>query len=49
MQTIYDTIVFVMIIYKTTSIAMSNRLGANGQRRVNVLTMLATHGLVYYA
>ena len=43
MQTIYDTVVFVMIAYKTVSEAFGPK------KNRNIKTLMAAHGLVYYA
>ena len=49
MQTGYDTIVFLLIIAKTASIAWANRSVHRGSGGWNILKVIAAQGLIYYA
>ena len=48
MQTIYDTIVFALVIFKAVSVAMSTGFGSGVGVNGSVTKLLATQGILYY-
>jgi hypothetical protein len=50
MQTIFDTIVFSLIVYKTATIAAASGplYHTAADRRQNIVSVIASQGVVYY-